>query len=79
VLVYVQAYRAAVIKYLRLPSEGVPADSWEDNQLALEHGITTFSAYPEKNLLAVVEEWLDDHRWVMRPNNLTSDWLFSPA
>jgi len=27
--------------------------------LGLEHGVKTFSAYPEKNLLVVMEEWFD--------------------
>jgi len=56
--------RAPVIKYLRLPSGRAPAKFWEDNQLGLEHGIKTFSAYPEKNLLAVLEERFDDALWV---------------
>ena len=51
--------RASAIKYLRLPSGRIPAKFWEDDQLGLEHGIKTFSAYPEKNLLAVLEEWFD--------------------
>ena len=45
--------------YLKLPFGGLPASSWYDNLSDLEHGIKTFSAYPEKNLLAVVEEWID--------------------
>lgn len=56
--------RASVIRYLRLPAGGTPAIFWEDDQLGLEHGIKTFSAYPEKNLLAVLEEWLDGSSWV---------------
>jgi len=47
------------MRYLKLPFGGFPASSWDDNLSDLEHGIKTFSAYPEKNLLAVVEEWLD--------------------
>ena len=62
VLVYTSACDAQVVKYLRLPSGGVPASSWEGDQLDLEHGIASFSVYPEKNLLAVLEEWFDDGR-----------------
>jgi len=52
------------MQYLRLPLGGTPASSWEDDQLGLKHGIKTFSAYPEKNLLAVLEEWFDNGWWV---------------
>jgi len=52
------------MQYLKLPFEGAPASSWEDDQVGLEHGIKTFSAHPEKNLLAIFEEWLDHIRWV---------------
>jgi hypothetical protein len=65
-LAYVSSCDPPVVKYLRLPSGGVPASSWEDDQLGLEHEMTSFSAYPEKNLLAVLEEWFDDDRWVTR-------------
>ena len=61
---YTSAYRSSVMKYLKLPFGGAPASLWEDDQLDLEHGIKTFSAYPEKNLLAVLEEWFDDGLWV---------------
>ena len=47
--------------YLGLPFGGVPLNSWEDDKLDLEHGIKTFSAYPEQNSLAVLEEWYDDN------------------
>ena len=36
----------------------------EDDQPYLVHGIKTFSAYPEKNLLAVLGEWFDDGLWL---------------
>lgn len=64
VLVHIHTPRAPVIKYLRLPSGSTPAKFLQDDQLGLEHGIKTFSAYPEKNLLAVLEEWFDDGLWV---------------
>ena len=57
VLVHIHEQRALAIKYIKLPSEEAPASSWEDDQLDIEHGIKTFSAYPGKNLLAVIEEW----------------------
>lgn len=57
VLAYIHAYRAPVVKYLRLPFGGNAADSWDGCPLELEYGIKTFSAYPKKNLLAVLEEW----------------------
>ena len=44
--------------YLGLPFGGVPLNSWEDDKPDLEHGIKTFSADPEQNSLAVLEEWL---------------------
>ena len=50
---------ASEMRYLKLPFGGIPASSWDDDLSNLEHGIKTFSAYPEKNLLAVVEEWMD--------------------
>jgi len=65
------------MKYLKLPSGGTPARLWEDDQLGLEHGIKTFSAYPEKNLLAVLEEWFAD-LWVVCPNGPASYCIFSP-
>ena len=61
---YTSTYGASGMQYLRLPFEGAPANSWEDNQLGLEHGIKTFSAYPGKNLLVVLEEWFDHNGWV---------------
>ena len=45
------------MKYLGLPFGGNAADSWDGCPLELEYGIKTFSAYPKKNLLAVLEEW----------------------
>lgn len=59
-LVYTQESGASVLQYLRLPIGGTPTSSWEDHQLGLEHGIKTFLANPEKNLLAVLEEWFDN-------------------
>ena len=50
--------------YLDLPFGGVPLSSWEDGKLDLEYGIKTFSAYPEQNSLAILEEWYDDNWWV---------------
>ncbi|KAF9643423.1 hypothetical protein BDM02DRAFT_1472159 [Thelephora ganbajun] len=67
VLAYVCTHRASFMQYLRLPFGGTLASSWEDYKLELEHGIKTFSAYPEKNLLAVLEEWFDDGWWVEIP------------
>lgn len=46
------------MNYLRLPSAGFPASSWEDNQLGLEHGIKGYSANLKKNLLVVLKERL---------------------
>jgi hypothetical protein len=66
-LAYTRAQRPPVVKYLRLPSGGIPIDSWEDDQLGLEYGINSFSAHPEKNLLVVLEAWFDDDRWVACP------------
>jgi hypothetical protein len=76
VLVYTSTCDASVMKYLRLPSGGVPASSWEEDQLGLEHGIASFSVYPEKNVLAVLEEWFDDGRWVACTGDHTYDRLF---
>ena len=41
-----------------MPFGRTPASSWQTCELGLEHGSKTFSAYPEKNLFAVLEEWL---------------------
>ena len=56
---YTSTHMASAIRYLQLPFDGAPASSREDDQLDLEHGIKTFSAYPGKNLLAILEEWVD--------------------
>jgi hypothetical protein len=63
VLAYIPMPRAPAVKCLRLPFGRTPASSWETRELELEHGIKTFSAYPEKNLFAVLEEWFVDG-WV---------------
>jgi hypothetical protein len=63
VLAYTHANRASAVRYLRIPLGGTPASLWEGHQLGLEQGIKTFSAYPEKNLLAVLEEWFNNG-WV---------------
>lgn len=64
VLAHVQTHSTSAIRYLRLPSEGVPGSSWEDNQLGLEHEIRTFSANLNKNLLVVLDVPHDDVWWV---------------
>lgn len=51
------------VQCITLPFGKTPASSWETGQLELEHGIKTFSAYSEKNLFAVLEEWFDNG-WV---------------
>ena len=50
---------APIVQCLRLPFCGIPVSLWEGCRLGWEHGVKTFSAYPEKNLLVVLEEWLD--------------------
>jgi hypothetical protein len=76
VLAYTGARGVSAMKYLRLPSGGVPASSWEDDQLGLEHGIMSFAAYPEGNFLAVLEQWSNGGRWVMCPGDHAYDWPF---
>jgi hypothetical protein len=60
VLAYISMYRAPVVQCLRLPLGRPSVTLWEGCGLGLEHGIKTFSAYPEKNLAAVLEEWFVD-------------------
>ena len=68
---YTRIHKPPVVQYLKLPFGGTPASSWEDDQLGLEHGIKTFSAYPEKNLLAILEEWYDLNLWVVHTQTIS--------
>ena len=77
VLVYTRIHKPPVVQYLKLLFGGTPGSSWEDDQLDLEHGIEMFSAYPEKNLLAILEEWFDLNLWVVHAQTISRTVDFS--
>ena len=63
---HTSTHRALAVHHLKLPFGGprqVRVRGRHD-QLGLEHGIKMFSAHPKKNLLAVLEEWLNRIGWL---------------
>ena len=63
VLAHIRERGTSAVQYIGLPCEGTPAKLWGDDHPDIEHGIKTFSAYPKKNLLAILEEWSEDGWW----------------